>query len=320
MADRGGQSMKRFGGTGSSPNADYAKWRRWLRAFYIVQRSKGTPSTALGPLTFTLLDDVAERAVRHIDITDLEVDGGEEILLDVLDERYPEPESQDRIGEALNDIETLRRGPKESMQEFGGRARGIFANGEKEGIVFASTIRGFKILNAANLGRLEKSTVLSHSRGWEEMDIVKGIRLTFPEKDHGRVAAGVVEDAFHVENVVNNVNEPDTDDIEALVSEYNGKDNEVIDEQEAIEALSTWLGTRQASNQEKLSRGFSSPSSNPGPKPDLAVIAKKRSGATTARRLDISREIVPNPLREKAKAATVRARARAFESETRLFR
>jgi hypothetical protein len=32
---------------------------------------------------------------------------------------------------------------------------------------------------------------------------------------------------------------------------------------------------RQASNQEKLSRGFSSSSSNPGPKPDLAAIAKK---------------------------------------------
>ena len=57
-----GGAIRRFAGSGADAYRDYRSWKKWARAYLIVQRAKGTPATALGPMLFTLLDDVAARA------------------------------------------------------------------------------------------------------------------------------------------------------------------------------------------------------------------------------------------------------------------
>ena len=98
------EPVRRFAGTGPDASKEYRSWRKWARAYATVQKARGVPGAARGPLLFTLLDDVAARAVETIDVDDLEVEGGENLNFDVLDERFPDLAAHDRLGEALTEI------------------------------------------------------------------------------------------------------------------------------------------------------------------------------------------------------------------------
>ena len=53
----------------------------------------------------------------------------------------------------------------------------------------------------------------------------------------------------------NQVEPDDSKDVQALLTELGESNIEPIDEEVAVEVLATWKDTRQAMNQEKLSRG-----------------------------------------------------------------
>ena len=93
-----GGAIRRFAGSGADAYRDYRSWKKWARAYLIVQRAKGTPATALGPMLFTLLDDVAARALEVVDMDELEQDGGESLIFDTLDSRFPDVAAHDRLG------------------------------------------------------------------------------------------------------------------------------------------------------------------------------------------------------------------------------
>ena len=88
MADKGLGHVRRFAGTGDTAAIDYGKWKKWIQAHLIVARSRGVAPEAFGPMIYTYLDDDAEEGVEHLDVTDLEVVGGEDIIMDVLDEGH----------------------------------------------------------------------------------------------------------------------------------------------------------------------------------------------------------------------------------------
>ena len=52
----GGGAYKHFGGTGQNAASDFRSWRRWAEAKTIVEKAKGTPAEAIGPLLLTRLD------------------------------------------------------------------------------------------------------------------------------------------------------------------------------------------------------------------------------------------------------------------------
>ena len=100
--------VKRFSGDGADPQKEYKRWKRWSRAYLTVQRAKGTPEVAMGSLLFTLLDGAALRAFDATNMDDLEVEGGQDVVYQVLDDRYPEESSHDRLGEILDAIFDLK--------------------------------------------------------------------------------------------------------------------------------------------------------------------------------------------------------------------
>ena len=88
--NEGGQFQKRFGGDGDDPTKEWKRWKKWSRAFLAVQKVKGMPAEAFGPLLFTLLDGTALRSFDQIGLEKLETAGGEDIIYEVLDNRFPE--------------------------------------------------------------------------------------------------------------------------------------------------------------------------------------------------------------------------------------
>ena len=87
-------------GDGNSGGADYKVCRRWARAALVVKKVGRMPPEALGSWIFTLLDGQAALAVAAIEIRDTFTDGGEEVGLRELDQRWPDKVA-DRTGEAI---------------------------------------------------------------------------------------------------------------------------------------------------------------------------------------------------------------------------
>ena len=125
MAHDGGNSgaYRRFSGGGPGAANNYKSWKKWAAAKTLVDVSKGTKPEAIGPLLFTLLEGQAADAVEHIPLDELNVEDGEKVLMKALDERYPEKEAADKIGEVLQGIFGLGIDKTETTTQYTGRAK-----------------------------------------------------------------------------------------------------------------------------------------------------------------------------------------------------
>lgn len=247
---RGGP--RRFSGEGKSPCQEYKQWKRWATAHVFVQKSKGVTPEALGPLLFSLLDGEALKSLDDVDIEDdLAVVGGETVVFTALNDRFPEQETSDRIGEMLDDVFGIRIQKTERTADYTGRVRGALARADREGISLPNIAKGYLLLRGARLSADRKAVVLAASRRSYEFDVIaQALRSTYPEgmpTERGAMAA---------------VMEPDGDDeagddqsaeIDALLAE---QEPPTISEEEAIQILATWKQQREAISSERLRRGF----------------------------------------------------------------
>ncbi len=261
MGDSSKESMvKRFSGDGSDPQKEYKRWKRWSRAYLTVQKAKGTPDEALGSLLFTLLDGSALRAFDSTNMDDLEVDGGQDVVYQVLDDRYPEESTHDRLGEILDAIFDLKVDRGESTAVYTGKARAAFSAAEAEGVKFPDTARGYLVLRFARLTLEKKAIVLAAARGsYNENDISAALRTTFPDNLYvGRQAANHVNVAEGDYDQVENFSD---DDEQPVLLTEEGDPEELgegpIEEQDAVDILMTWKQTRTNINKEKIARGLS---------------------------------------------------------------
>ena len=180
-ANASNSAVKRFSGEGLSAVEDYRRWKKWARAYLKTQSARGTAPGAFGSILYTLLDGQALLAVDGVDPDDLEQDGGEHLIFDKLDDRYPEQATQDKIGEVLDNVFTLRVDRGESTAAFVGRARAAFEQAAREGIDFPSVARGYMLVRAARLPEEKKAIVLAASRrSYEEPEVAAALRSTFP--------------------------------------------------------------------------------------------------------------------------------------------
>ena len=81
-----GFSEKRFTGDGNGGSAAYTVWKRWARAAVIALKARNTPAEAWGPWLCTLLDGQEALTMKSLGINAINVDGGEEIVLQELDD------------------------------------------------------------------------------------------------------------------------------------------------------------------------------------------------------------------------------------------
>ena len=251
--------VKRFSGDGADPQKEYKRWKRWSRAYLTVQRAKGTPETAMGSLLFTLLDGSALRAFDATNMDDLEVDGGQDVIYQVLDDRYPEESSHDRLGEILDAIFDLKVERGESTAVYTGKARAAFSAAEAEGVKFPDTARGYLVLRFARLPLDKKAIVLAAARGsYNENDISAALRTTFPDHLYaGRHAGSNVNVMEGEYDQVETYSEGEQQVLLAEEGDPEELGEEPIEEQDAVDILMTWKQTRTNINKEKIARGLS---------------------------------------------------------------
>ena len=260
MSEGGKESLvKRFSGDGGDPQKEYKRWKRWSRAYLTVQRAKGTPEAAMGSLLFTLLDGSALRAFDATNMDDLEVEGGQEVVYQVLDDRYPEESSHDRLGEILDGIFDLKVERGESTAVYTGKARAAFSAAEAEGVKFPDTARGYLVLRFARLSPEKKAIVLAAARGsYNESDVAAALRTTFP--DHLYAGRQTTNNVNVMEKDYDQVETFSDDEQQVLVAEEGDPEElgeEPIEEQDAVDILMTWKQTRTNINKEKIARGLS---------------------------------------------------------------
>ena len=264
MAENGkAESMvKRFSGETQEPQKDYKRWKRWSKAYLIVQRAKGVDESALGAMLFTLLDGAALRAFDSVEMDSLEQAGGQDIIYQVLDERFPEEAVHDRLGEVLDGVFDLKVEKNESTAAFTGKARAAFTAAEAEGVKLPSVAKGYLLLRFSRLPSDKKAVVMAAARqSYEEADIAAALRTTYPDNLWANAKA-------HPVHVVDQVFEMPAeeelaqDEVQEVLAAFNEEDphvedsNEPIEEQDAIDVLLSWKQTRTQISREKLARGL----------------------------------------------------------------
>ena len=268
-----GGHVRRFDGEGEDAPNRYYKWKKWARAYLKTQKARGTTDEALGSILFCLLDGTAENALEGLDIDDLDVPGGEDLIFDILDMRFPEPEAQDKIGDALDDVFRLRVERNEKTAVYTGRCAEVFDRAAREGVDLPVLARGYLMLRGAKLSPERKAIVLAASRrSYLAPDVASALRTTFPTnlasgRDYVNVAEDDDLDAPGPAGPPSPVGDDDAE-IEALVGE-SAPEPPPIAEKEAIDILVTYKETRRNISKEKLARGFGPP------RPDLATLKKR---------------------------------------------
>ena len=158
MADSREQTAtRRFAGTGTDSSADYKKWKRWAQAYIIVQRARNTPEDALGPLLYCLLDHDALDALEDFEVDDFAIPGGEQLILQRLDDRYHEQTAPDKVGEAMDDVFNFKHQKGEKSPSLIGRLKTMFSRCRKEGIEFPDVSKGYVLLRALGLTKQHAS-------------------------------------------------------------------------------------------------------------------------------------------------------------------
>ena len=305
-------SVRRFAGSSSDPSREYQQWKRWAQAYCIVQKARGTPEAALGPLLYTLIDEPALKCLENIQIADLARDGGEVVLLERLEDRYPEPEATDKIGETLDRVFALRYQRNERTTEYIGRARVAFETADTEGIILPSVAKGYLLLRGTSLQADQRAIVMAAARrSYEEMDMTAALRATYPEvmPEQRRVPAHLVSD-----EVADYVDEPtdalvaegehDEPEIDTLISDLQ---EDAIEEEEAVEILVSWKEQRAAINREKGARGFH-PLQKEGRDPRSPGF-RSVCDASCVAKSDIARETARGDGRAQARAKRVGGRS-----------
>ena len=92
---------KRFSGAGAN-RRDLKRWKTWclLKMISMTTLTK----EARGPFVYSMLDGDALTAVEHLEFAEFAIDGGENLIFNILEARYPDKDPIDRAGKALFDV------------------------------------------------------------------------------------------------------------------------------------------------------------------------------------------------------------------------
>ena len=186
-------ATKRFDGASEDAALRYWKWRKWAKAYLTLLEVKGTPKEAHGGDLFCLLDGPAELALEGLNIEELCVVNGADRLFSCLDERFPDLETHDKIGESLDNVFRLRVDKGERTAAHTGRCRELFEKAGREGIELPDVARGYLSLRGARLGPERKGIVLAAAgQSYAERNVAQALRSTLP------IQLGVTKEFVHV--------------------------------------------------------------------------------------------------------------------------
>ena len=251
---------------------DTGNVKKWAKAYLKLFEATGTPKEAHGSALFCLVDGPAELALEGLNIEELCVVNGADRLFSCLDERFPDLQTHDKIGESLDDVFRLKVDKVERTAVYTGRCRELFQRAAREGIELPDVAQGYLMLRGARMGAERKAIVLAAAgQSYTERNVAEALRSTCP------INLGVTKEFVHVMDDCDeplmlleeqSTSEVDSGEIDALIKDFETLSNTTeescpIDEEEALRTLVTWKEFRQNLNVVKRDRNFSQSSNSP---------------------------------------------------------
>ena len=260
-----GSSLKYFSGD----DADYKEYRRWKT--WVVNKMRvmdKLPAAARGSFVWTLLQGRALECVEHLQVDDYHKEGGDDVIFALLDQRWPEKDRADEMGEIIAEVFSMRGKDGETLRQWAARSREVFDRCARKGNVkFPEEARGWVLLNCSGLSEGERAVVLARAQGDLKFDsVAAAMRSCYPELTISRKRLSSV----HVveETDANDTAEPPSsagfEDVELLLAEHGLTDDldgvandEEWEERHAAEILAaSWKDKRKELNSLQKNRRF----------------------------------------------------------------
>ena len=267
-ADGPGVSIRCFSGEDEDVK-EYRRWKTWVQNKLLTLDK--LPKAARGSYIYTLLSGKALETVEHLKAEDYQKEGGEAVLWDLLDARFPQKEASDEMGEILGEVFALKAKDNEALKAWIARATEIFDRcARRAQVSFPSEARGWILLHRAGLTTEQQAVILARAQGSLKRDVIStAMRSCYPELTLGNrrsTAAHVVESVNEpVENEDSlGPDETDFKDVELLLAEHEqftvsdaNDSSEVFWESEVAEVLAvSWKEKRSELNKLQKQRKF----------------------------------------------------------------
>lgn len=256
-------AMRYFSGE-NEDSKEYQRWKTWVRNKILTMDK--LPKSAAGAFIFTLLTGKALDCVEHLAPEAYQKEGGDDVLLKILDSRFPEKDKTDELGEMMHEIFALKTQSGETVKGWIGRASEVFERlKRKTNVDFPEEARGWLILNRCGLTEEQRAIVLARAGGkLTRTEIGTALRSCYPDlvlSQRKSAAVHLVED----EDII--VDEPvmpenEFDDIELLLAEHGHRSSvattaEEFEEVDVAEILAvTWKEKRAEISRLQKARKF----------------------------------------------------------------
>ncbi|CAK9004412.1 unnamed protein product, partial [Durusdinium trenchii] len=212
---------------------EYKRWKVWAKGAYV----------------YTLLQGKALECVEHLDPSDYQKEGGDLVLFNLLDARFPAEEASDEMSEIMTQVFNLRAAEGETLKTWASRVTELFVRCQrKTNVAFPEEARGWIILHRSGLNDEQKAVCLARSLGVLKLEeISKAMRSCYPEFVAPRrksFAAGLIENDRG--DLYTELEEQDDSllEVEQFLAEHQydeeadaGEDEEPYDEAEVAEAF-----------------------------------------------------------------------------------
>ena len=178
MDDR---SLKRFSGDDDDAGKQLKRWKAWAQAKMATMKDLKKEQRA--PWIFTLLDGNAWECCEHYTLQQLSAENGERDLWATLEDRFPQKEPADLMGEALGEAFGLSGVENETMKQWCARVRGTFDKRHRRAnVTFPEPAKGWIALHCVGLSEEQKAIVKAKTQGsLEFQDISQALRSCFPQ-------------------------------------------------------------------------------------------------------------------------------------------
>ena len=258
------ESGFRFSGD-SEDGREYKRWKQWVKNKLLTLDKLAESSRPA--YIYTLLTGKALEAVEHLVPENYQKKGGDEILWQLLDKRFPQQEVVDELGEILTQVFSLKSNDGETMKQWTARASELLERcHRKTGVSFPEEARGWLLLHRSGLTDEQKAVAIARANGdLKRESIAAALRSCYPDMvlSCKRVGMAVAEelDTGGGEGIAEQLDDCFSD-VEQLLDDHQlgqeaTQETETFQESEVAEVLAaTWKEKRQEPNRLQKTRQF----------------------------------------------------------------
>ena len=176
--------LRYFTGSANGGEVDYREYRRWkqwcINKMLVMDK---LPKESRGSFVWTLLQGRALEIVEHLKEEEYQKEGGDKVIFNLLDQRWPEKERTDELGEHVTEVFLLKSKEGETLRVWCARARECFDRCQrKTGVSFPEEAKGWLLLNQSGMSDDQRAVVLARTVGDLKFDVLaQAMRSCFPD-------------------------------------------------------------------------------------------------------------------------------------------